>query len=144
MAEKIELSPGTTLTVRGRSEAELLLEAVYPPGSAPPPKHHHPDQDEHFEVLAGSIRVRVDEEERDLAAGEEIDIARRSVHQMWNPGSEPATVLWRTTPAGRTEEWFRALSALLGRAAAGGDDAPGPDAFADLLAEYRDTIRIET
>ena len=51
----------------------------------PPPKHFHPAQDEHFEVLSGSIQVRVEDEERPLAAGEEIDIPRGAVHQIWNP-----------------------------------------------------------
>jgi quercetin dioxygenase-like cupin family protein len=143
MSDTIEISPATTLTVRSRSAEMLEMEAAYAPGGSPPPPHHHPAQDEHFEVLEGSMTVRAGGDERRLQAGDTIDIPRGEVHQMWNAGDEPARLLWQTSPAGRTEEWFRALSDLLGRAAAGGDDAPGPEAFGELLASYEDVIRIE-
>lgn len=143
MSDTIEISPATTLTVRSRSAEMLEMEAAYAPGGSPPPPHHHPAQDEHFEVLKGSMTVRAGGEERELRAGETIDIPRGEVHQMWNAGEEPARLLWQTSPAGRTEDWFRDLSDLLGRAAAGGDDTPGPEAFGELLASYEDVIRLE-
>jgi mannose-6-phosphate isomerase-like protein (cupin superfamily) len=92
------------------------------PNGSPPPKHLHPAQDERFRVLEGALRVRVDGAERELGSGEEIEIPRGAVHQMWNPGSAPARVIWETRPAGRTEQWFRELGGLQasGRSAATG------------------------
>ena len=96
----LKLGPGSTLTVREASAEALEVEAVYDPGGSPPPAHLHPAQAEHFEVLEGSVTTRVDGNERVLEAGDTLDIPAGAVHQMWNAGSDPARVTWRTTPAG--------------------------------------------
>ncbi|MBM3667590.1 MAG: cupin domain-containing protein [Actinobacteria bacterium] len=112
MGRALALTPIQSVTVI-RSEPELLeVETEYAADGSPPPKHLHPAQDERFEVLAGTLRVVVDGEERDLATGEEIEIPRGSAHQMWNPGGEIARVRWQTLPAGRTEDFFAALDRL--------------------------------
>jgi hypothetical protein len=51
-------------------------------------------------------------------------------------------VLWRTSPAGRTHEWFRALDSLQREGRVGRNGLPGPLAFAVLLTDYRDVIRL--
>jgi hypothetical protein len=61
---------------------------------------------------------------------------------MWNPGPEPARVLWQTRPAGRTEEWFAAIDRLHREGRVGGDGMPGPLAFSVLLTEYDDVFRL--
>src|SRR5688572_22782428 len=105
----LKLTPGESVTVRSAAPDAIEVEAEYGAHGSPPPKHLHPDQSEHFEVLAGALTTRVDGSERVLEAGDTIDIPARAVHQMWNAGAEPARVLWRTSPAGRTLEWFEAL-----------------------------------
>jgi len=142
MAETLKLTPTESVEIRSCTEQALEVEATYGTGAKRPPRHFHPSQDEHFEVLSGSIQVRVDGQERPLAAGEEIDIPRGAVHQMWNPSSEPARVLWRTSPAGRTEQWFRAIDRLHREGRVGRDGMPGPLAFGTMLTEYRDVFRL--
>lgn len=134
MGEEFKLGPGTTLQVVAHDEQALQLRATYAPGGAPPPAHLHPEQDERFEVLAGAMRNRVAGRDGELREGDVLEIARGTAHQMWNAGEEPAVVDWRTTPAGRTLDWFRALSALLG-----GESAADPAA---LLAEYSDVFQL--
>ena len=118
----------------GRSEELLELEATYAGGGSPPPPHFHPAQDERFEVLQGAVHVRVDGEERELTAGDALQIPRGAVHQMWNEGDEQAVVNWRTEPAGRTLEWFKEVSALFR-----GEGKPNPE---DLLSDYADVYRL--
>ena len=142
MGDILKLTPSESLEVRSSTPQALEVEATYGPAGSPPPKHFHPAQDEHFEVLEGAIRVRVDGEERQLTPGDAIDIVRGSTHQMWNPGSEPARVSWRTTPAGRTERWFRAIDALHREGKVGRNGMPGPLAFGVMLSEYRDVFRL--
>lgn len=142
MPDILKLTPSESLEVRSSTPEALEVEATYGPGGSPPPRHFHPAQDEHFEVLSGSIRTRVEGEERDLSPGETIDIGRGRAHQMWNPGAEPARVSWRTSPAGRTEQWFRAIDALHRQGQVARNGMPGPLAFAVLIGEYRDVFRL--
>jgi quercetin dioxygenase-like cupin family protein len=139
-SETLQLTPSESVTIRSHTSDALVVEATYGAGGKPPPKHYHPGQDEHFEVLEGSIRVRVDGDERELGGGETIDIPRNVVHQMWNPGDVPARVSWETRPAGRTAEWFRALDRAV-RERPPGKDVPPLPVLAALLSEYRDVIR---
>jgi hypothetical protein len=120
--------------VVAHSDELLQLQATYAGGGTAPPAHLHPAQDERFEVLAGVMSTRVSQRDGRLAGGEVLEIPRGTAHQMWNAGDEPAVVDWRTTPAGRTLEWFRALGAMLA-----GESSADPAA---LLAEYGDVFRL--
>jgi quercetin dioxygenase-like cupin family protein len=142
MPESLKLTPGESVIIRESSAEALEVEAEYAPRGTPPPRHLHPSQDERFEVLKGTLQVRVDGEERPLSTGEVIEIPRRAVHQMWNAGDAPARVAWRTTPPGRTEQWFRAIDVMHRSGRVGANGMPGPLAFAVLLSEYRDVIRL--
>ena len=141
--EHLKITAHESVTITSSRPEALVVEATYEPGGKPPPKHLHPAQDERFLVLEGSLMTRIGGEERLLAVGDEIEVARGVVHHMWNPaGDRPARVRWETSPRGRTEQWFRAIDRLHreGRVGAGGD--PGPLAFGVMLSEYRDVFRL--
>ena len=142
MGDALQITPSESVEVRS-SDSELLeVEATWGPGGSPPPRHYHPSQDERFEVLEGTLRSRVDGDERDLRAGDELDIPHGAGHQMWNPGSEPTRAVWQTRPGGRTERWFRAIDRLHREGRVGGDGMPGTLAFSVLLTEYDDVFRL--
>jgi quercetin dioxygenase-like cupin family protein len=106
----MRLSPHQELTVRDHTEEALEVEAVYQAQSMKPPVHLHPEQDEHFEVLAGEITALVGGEERAYGEGEAFDIRRGTPHTMWNGSDGEVRVLWRTSPALDTLGWFEALA----------------------------------
>lgn len=140
MTELLRLTPNESLTVLSAGPEALEVEATYGSGGSPPPKHLHPGQDERFRVLEGVIRARLGDSEHELRAGDELEVPRGSVHQIWNPGEAPARVSWVTTPPGRTVEWFRSVAAL---AQQGGEvRMPSPLGFAVLVSEYPDTFRL--
>jgi quercetin dioxygenase-like cupin family protein len=134
MAEELSIGPGTTLKVVEHNEDVLELEATYAPAGEAPPAHLHPVQDERFEVLAGEMNVRLGEDERALGTGEVIDIPRGTTHQMWNGAGEPAVLSWKTTPPGRTLDFFRDVAATMS-----GQPRIEP---AKLLDEYSDTFKL--
>lgn len=136
MSDTFRLTPSESVIVRRSEPALLEVEGIWGPDGDPPPKHFHPDQDEHFRVLAGSLRARVDGVVHDLGQGDALEIPRGSVHQMWNPGDVEARAAWQTRPAGRTEQWFRAVDALTR------EGRPGPLAFGALLSEFGDVFRL--
>ena len=142
MSEKLNLTPTESVTIRSSTPELLEVEVEYGPDGSPPPKHWHPAQGEHFRVTDGALRVRVDGVERELAAGDEIEIPRGAIHQMWNPGATPARAIWETRPGGRTERWFRELGGLQASGRVGRNGMPSPLAFGVLLTEYRDVFRL--
>ena len=142
MSETLRLTPRETVTLRKSSPELLEVEGSWAPGGEPPPPHFHPAQDEHFEVIAGTLTARVDGEQRDLGPGETLDIPRGTKHQMWNRGEEPVRAVWQTRPAGRTEEWFRSIDRLFRKGRVGRKGMPGPLAFGVCLTEYRDVFRL--
>ena len=139
MADTLKLTPHETLTIQSAAPEALEVEAVYGAGGSPPPAHLHPAQDEHFEVLDGELRARVGGVEQTLRPGDKLDIPRGTKHQMWNASAAESRVRWRTSPAGRTEQWFRAVDRLIRE---NDGKTPGPLAFGALLTEYDDTFRL--
>src|SRR5215210_8560354 len=73
-----------------------------------PPNHFHPRQDEHFEVLEGTLRAVIDETERCYSEGEAFDVPAGTPHQM--AGDGPARAKWEVRPALRTAEFFERLN----------------------------------
>jgi quercetin dioxygenase-like cupin family protein len=142
VGETLKLTPGESLTIRDSSPEALIVEATYAAEGSPPPKHFHPSQSERFEVVEGRLRARVEGIDHELEPGATLEVPSGVVHQMWNRRSWPARVIWRTSPAGRTEQWFRAVDALHRSGKVGRNGMPGMLAFAPLLAEYDDVIRL--
>jgi quercetin dioxygenase-like cupin family protein len=138
--EKLQLTPGEAVEIVSVDADHLEVTATYAPGGERPPAHQHPKQDEHFEVLAGTLRVELDGEIRTYGEGEAFDVPRGAAHRMSNDGSVPALVTWTTRPAGRTLEWFRALEATQRRVE--GRKLARLVAFIPLLIRFRDTFRL--
>jgi quercetin dioxygenase-like cupin family protein len=101
-----------------------VFELTIPPGSNVPPPHSHGNNEECVYVLEGVLRYSVDEETRDLKAGDWMSTPRGSVHAFSNPGSETARALIMLTPD-IGEQYFRDVAAVL--------DSGGPPDRAKLL-----------
>jgi mannose-6-phosphate isomerase-like protein (cupin superfamily) len=140
--EQLRLTGSETVTIRKSSPEMLEVEGSWGPGGRPPPAHYHPAQDEHFDVLEGRLKVKLQGEEHELGPGAGLDIPPETPHQMWNPFEAPARATWRTRPALRTEDWFRAIDRLHREGRVGKNGLPGPLAFGVLLTEYRDVFRL--
>lgn len=79
------------------------------------PRHLHLRQDEHLEVLAGSIRLRAGGASRLLSSGDTAAIPRRHLHGIANTGTTEATFVLHVHPARRIERAIRFTFAI-GRA----------------------------
>ena len=138
----LRLSRHQTLEIVASEPDRIVVETTYLPGGSQPPTHYHPQQDENFEVLAGTLRVELNGEVRDLGPGDKLTVRRGQVHKMWNPGTEAARAHWETIPALRTEEWFRGIDRLQAEAEEQGRSGPAPLAFAAHAAAHRDLFRL--
>jgi quercetin dioxygenase-like cupin family protein len=78
----------TFLKTTQETNAELLrFEYVLPPGFTIP-EHVHPYQEERHEVLSGTLRGRVGDQERDYGEGERVVGPAGVPHAWQNPSSE--------------------------------------------------------
>ena len=139
---ELTITPSESVTICCSSPELLEVEAVYSPHGTSPVRHLHPSQDEHFEVLEGELTVRTPAGQRTLSRGDTIDIPRGTPHQMWNDGEVPARARWQTSPAGRTEQWFRDIDAIHRSGRVRRNGMPGPLAFGAMLTRYRDVFRL--
>lgn len=117
------------------TDGELLeMESTYREGAALPPAHFHPSQDEHFEVLEGTVRTIVDGVEASHSEGDTFHVPAGAVHQM--VGEAGTRLNWKVRPALRTAEFFEGL--YTGSAAARRGEEFDLEAFLDQhTAEVR-------
>jgi hypothetical protein len=89
------------------SDGELFVaDGIFPPGGFAGVSHVHPDQDEHFEVLAGEASFEVDGRRQVLGAGETIDVPRGTKHTFANAGQQEMRVRFEFRPALISTERF--------------------------------------
>jgi mannose-6-phosphate isomerase-like protein (cupin superfamily) len=60
--------------------------------------HLHRSDDEAWIVLSGKLGFQIDDERREVPAGEAILVTRGTRHSFWNASSEPARYLLVMTP----------------------------------------------
>jgi cupin domain len=106
-----------------------------------PVVHFHPRQREHFEILDGVLHARIGDSERELHAGDTVDIEHGVPHAMWNEGPDTARSRWQTRPALRTEDFFQTTFRLAREGKTNENGMPGPLQLAVIAGEYRDEFR---
>ena len=75
-----------------------------------PPVHYHLYQDEWFYVMEGEVLFQVGSERKLLRSGESILGPRMIPHGFSSVGEKPGHMLIAFTPAGKMEEFFRAVA----------------------------------
>lgn len=90
----------------------LRLEEVKSVSFKGPPAHFHPHQEERFEVLEGTARLRVNGKEHILRDGESIIIPPNTSHTWGNGGNTPVRVITEFRPALHIENFFESLYIL--------------------------------
>src|SRR5215831_16086589 len=84
----------------------LAFEDVLLVGYIRPPEHVHPRQEERFEVISGSLGVRVAGHDQVLSAGKSVAVPPGTPHTIWNAGEGETHLLVEFRPALQTEAFF--------------------------------------
>ena len=77
---------------------QSLAEARIPVGSSTQ-EHYHPKTEEIYYITAGSGRIRIDGEMREVKVGDAIAIPPGQKHKLWNTGAEILRLLCCCSPA---------------------------------------------
>jgi mannose-6-phosphate isomerase-like protein (cupin superfamily) len=81
-----------------RIERVSLAEETLPVG-ARVGRHYHLETEEIYYILRGAGRMTIEDETREVAAGDAIYIPRGASHTLENSGREPMTILLVCGPA---------------------------------------------
>jgi quercetin dioxygenase-like cupin family protein len=104
--------------------------------------HYHPLQAERFEVVSGTIGLKVAGEKHELGPGHVIRIEPGTPHKFWNAGDDELHFVAEVRPALRFEEMIRTMFALAADGKTNKKGMPNPFRMAVIAAEYRDIIRL--
>ena len=77
---------------------QSLAEARVPVGGSTQ-EHYHPRAEEIYFITAGTGRMRIESEVREVRAGDAIAILPGRKHKLWNIGNETLRLLCCCTPA---------------------------------------------
>lgn len=90
----------------------VRIEDTAKPGPSRRPLSAHPDQEEHFEVLSGTLGLSVNGEEQLLEPGESFTVPPRARHRPRNAGTGELRFVAEMRPAGRFEEFLAEITAV--------------------------------
>jgi len=98
---------------RDSAGKHLVFELEIAPKGFVPVRHIHPNQDEHFEILSGTLQLEVNGTAKEFSAGETILISRGQPHQWWNRSTSiPVKMKVKFQPALKTEVFFEQFFGL--------------------------------
>jgi mannose-6-phosphate isomerase-like protein (cupin superfamily) len=115
---------------------EIQLDGSLPPQRQGPPLHVHFAEDEHGEVLSGTLSALVDGRELRVNAGESARFPRGSAHRWWNDGDTELVFRGIVTPAVDLDRFLQALFEVINAAPAG---RPSLFYLAHVLHRHRRT-----
>lgn len=94
---KSEIRPLMDRTTSDITQCSLAEETL--PAGARVGRHYHVETEEVYYIVRGEGRMTIDDETRDVRAGDCIFIPRGTVHTLENSGSEAMTILLVCGPA---------------------------------------------
>lgn len=128
-------------TAQETNGALVEVEAFYQPTSVAPPAHFHPHQEERFEVLSGSITVRLNGQENIYHVGETFCISAGTAHEMWNGSKAETHLRWQTRPALHTDAFFEIMLGLAQAGKTKRTGVPNLLQLAVIMRQYRHEFR---
>ena len=104
----------------------VLVETIVRPGGYVAAAHLHPYQSERFQVLAGTLALRVGGEERVLVPGDVAVVAPGTPHRFWNAGETDARFTVEVRPALGFESLIETMFTLAAQGKTNGKGIPNP------------------
>jgi quercetin dioxygenase-like cupin family protein len=121
--------------------ALLEMEATYQPHSPQPPLHYHPQQEERFEVMSGTFRVQIGQQELTFETGETFTVPPGTPHWMHNVSYEEGRLRWQVRPALKSQHFFETMWGLAADGKVTESGTPSLTQLAVILLAYRNEFR---
>jgi quercetin dioxygenase-like cupin family protein len=120
----------------------LRMRFVIDGGGLVAAEHLHPEQVERFEVVTGTLRMRLNGQEREVHPGERVIVPAGVPHAWWNSSSvEPAEVRIDLEPALESRAFFETLFQMVEDGHTKAGLPRNPMRLAVLAQRYRREVR---
>lgn len=129
---------------RDTDGALLQADLFAKPQASPAAAHVHPRQEERFEVMRGTVKVRIAGVDTILREGDVAVVPPGAAHTWWNVGDAEVHVVADVRPALRTEMFFETLFGLAADGKTDRRGLPHPLQLATLVTEFRDEVLLAT
>lgn len=90
----------------------VQYESWMAPGGSVGIPHVHPIQESHFLILSGRASFRVDGEDLELSAGEQLTVPPRTPHYLWNGSDGETHLIVEFRPGLLKQEFYETVSGL--------------------------------
>jgi quercetin dioxygenase-like cupin family protein len=120
----------------------VLVETIVRPRGFVAAAHVHPHQTERFEVLEGSLGLRIGEREILAGPGDVAVVAPGTPHRFWNAGESEARFLCEVRPALRFESLIETMFTLAAAGTTNRRGMPSPLRLAVIAKAHFDTVRL--
>jgi len=120
----------------------VRVETIVEPDGFVAAAHVHPAQTERFDVLAGTLGLRVGRETLRAEAGHSVLVPPGTPHRFWNAGDEEARFMCEIRPALRFESLIETMFTLAAEGKTSRRGMPNPFRLAVIANEHFDTVRL--
>jgi mannose-6-phosphate isomerase-like protein (cupin superfamily) len=119
----------------------LTFELFLSPDGHVPGAHVHPEQEERFEVIKGTMKLRRGHQTVIASPGDTVVVPPKVAHRFENAGGEPAHVLVEVRPALRLEQLLETATALAREGRTNRKGMPKPLELALFVREFEREVR---
>jgi quercetin dioxygenase-like cupin family protein len=130
-------------TTAAETGGELVrVETIVEPDGFVAAAHVHPAQTERFEILEGTVGLRVGRETVIAGPGDVAVVEPGTPHRFWNAGDDPARFLCEIRPALQFESLIETMFTLAAEGRTNRRGLPSPLRLAVIARAHFDTVRL--
>ena len=129
-------------TSRETGGAAVAIECYVQPNGFVAAAHVHPSQEEHFEVLSGTVGFKIGGKRLVAGPGQRLTVPAGTAHKFWNAGEDVAHFACEITPALHFESLIETMFALAGDGKTNRKGMPNPLRLAVIAKAHFDTVRL--
>ena len=129
-------------TSRETGGQAVVIETFVQPDGFVAAAHVHPNQEERFEVLAGSVGFRVGREKIVGGPGHRLTVPAGTPHKFWNAGDDVARFVCEVRPALQFESLLETMFALAADGKTNRKGMPNLLRLAVIANAHFDTVRL--
>lgn len=120
----------------------VLVEATVQPGGIVAAAHVHPYQTERFEVLSGTLGMRLGRKKLQAEAGDVVLVDPGVTHTFWNDGENEARFVAEVRPALEFETLIETMFGLARDGRTNRKGMPNPFRLAVIARHHFDDVRL--